>query len=239
MGGAPLRKTAVWNGIRDSLTLPAWVVGLSVVGIGSLAHDVGHPAGAVMLSTLLIWASPAQVILYGGLAAGTALPAIALAVCLSSIRFLPMTISVLPLLRRPGQRLPLQLLAAHYVAVTVWVESMRRLPSMPRRERLSYYFGFANATIGVSCLLTGLGYYLAGTVPGPLGAGLLFLTPLFFTISLAAGARTVTDWSAILLGFVLAPLSTAAVGRDFDLLATGLVGGTAAYLIGRLRGVSR
>lgn len=234
-----MRKAAVWTGIRDALTLPAWVVGFSVLGIGSLAHDVGHPAGAVMLSTLLIWASPAQVILYGGLAAGTALPAIALAICLSSIRFLPMTISILPLLRRPGQRLPLQLLAAHYIAVTVWVESMRRLPGMPGEERVGYYFGFANATIGVSCLMTGLGYYLAGTVPGPLGAGLLFLTPLFFTISLAGSARTVTDWSAILLGFVLAPLSTAAVGRDFDLLATGLVGGTAAYLVGRLRGVSR
>jgi predicted branched-subunit amino acid permease len=224
------------QGIRDSLALPAWVVGFSVLGIGSLARDVGHPAGAAMLSTVLIWASPAQVILYGGLAAGTALPALAFAICLSSIRFVPMTMSVLPLLRRPGQGIGLQLFIAHYVAVTVWVESLRRLPSMPPEQRLSYFFGFANATIAVSSLLTLLGYYLAGIVPTALGAGLLFLTPLFFTISLAAGARSGAEWGAILLGFALAPAFTATIGRDFDLLATGLVGGTAAYLIRRTRG---
>ncbi len=228
-----MNRSAFWRGVRDSLVLPAWVVGLSVLGIGSLAHDIGHPAGAAVLSTLLIWASPAQVILYGGLAVGTALPALAVVICLSSIRFLPMTISLLPLLRRPGQRLGLQLLVAHYVAITVWTENLRRLPAMPAEERLAYYFGFANTTIGVSALLTALGYFLAGAVPTPLGAGLLFLTPVFFTLTLSAGARNIADWSAILLGFALAPVFTGLIGPDFDLLATGLVGGTAAYLLGR------
>jgi predicted branched-subunit amino acid permease len=228
-----VNRSAFWRGVRDSLVLPAWVVGLSVLGIGSLAHDLGHPAAAAVLSTLLIWASPAQVILYGGLAAGTALPALAIVIGLSSLRFLPMTISLLPLLRRPGQGLALQLLAAHYVSITVWAENLRRLPTLPAEERLPYYFGFANATIGVSALLTGLGYYLAGTVPTPLGAGLLFLTPVFFTLTLSAGARSIADWSAIGFGFALAPLFTSLIGRDFDLLAVGLVGGTAAYLLGR------
>jgi hypothetical protein len=127
------------------------------------------------------------------------------------------------------------LLFAHYVAVPVWVESLRRLPAIPPEQRLPYYFGFANATIGVSALLTGLGYFLADAVPAPLGAGLLFLTPLFFTLSLIAGARDVVDRSAIALGFVLGPLSTLAAGRDLDLLVAGLGGGTAAYLIGRRR----
>jgi predicted branched-subunit amino acid permease len=229
-----LRRT-IWRGIRDALTLPAWVVGFSVLGIGSLAQDVGHPAGAAILSTVLIWASPAQAILYGGLAAGTSLPALAIAVCFSSIRFLPMTIAILPLLRRPRQRLVTQLFAAHYVAVTVWVESLRRLPALDPEERLPYYFGFANATIGVSALLTGLGHYLADAVPGAIGAGLLFLTPLFFTISLTAGANRVVDRAAVVLGFLLAPITTAAAGKEFDLLVAGLVGGTVAYLIGRLR----
>ncbi len=230
--------SVVFRGIRDALALPAWVVGLSVLGIGGLARDVGHPAGAALLSTLLMWASPAQVILYGGLAAGAGLPAVALAVCLSSIRLLPMTMSVLPLLRRPDHSIVVQLLAAHYVAVTVWVESLRRLPSMPVEQRFPYFLGFANATLGVSSLLTYLGYYLAGALPTPFAAGLLFLTPIFFTISLSAGARSVVDWSAISIGFMVTPLFTITVGRDFDLLATGILGGTAAYLIGRVRGRS-
>ena len=85
-----------------------------------------------MLSTLLIWAGPAQVLFYGGIAAGMAMPAIAVAISISSIRFLPMTMAILPMIRRPGHGLPLQILAAHYMAVTVWSENLRRLPSVPR-----------------------------------------------------------------------------------------------------------
>jgi predicted branched-subunit amino acid permease len=209
-----------------------------MLGIGSLARDAGHPAGAAMLSTLLVWAGPAQVILYGGLAAGSGLLAIAVAVCLSSIRFLPLTISVLPLLRRPGQGVGKQLLMAHYLAVTVWVQSLRRLPSMPVEKRSAYYFGFANATIVLCTLMTFLGFYLAGTLPTALAAGLLFLTPVFFALSLLAAARSTADWSAIALGFLLTPLFTAALGREFDLLVTGIVGGTLAYLAGRIRRAS-
>ncbi|MFN3687816.1 AzlC family ABC transporter permease [Salinarimonas sp.] len=222
-------------GARDALALPAWVVGFGLLGIGSLAHDVGHPIGAAVLSTVLIWAGPAQVVFYGSIAAGVSLPLIAVAICLSSIRFLPMTISLLPLLRRPGQTIPMQILIAHFVAVTVWVESLRRLPGVPGEARLPYYFGFANACVAVSAALTGLGWVLSGALPFPLAAGLLFITPIYFTVALVAGAREAIDKLAIALGFALAPIATALVGRDLDLLAVGLVGGTLAYLVGRKR----
>lgn len=228
-------RTLAVRGVCDALTLPAWIVAFSLLGVGSLARDVGHPAGAAVLSTILIWAAPAQVILYAGLAAGTALPATAIAVCLSSIRFLPMAMSILPLLRIPERRPGLPFLAAHLVAVTVWVESSRRLPPMPVPDRLPYYFGFAAACIGLSAAATYLGYHLVGALPIPLAAGLLLVTPLFFTLSLVAGARRVPDWVALGLGFGLAPLATVVVGKNFDLLALGLLGGTAAYLAGRFR----
>jgi predicted branched-subunit amino acid permease len=223
------------RGALDALLLPAWVVGFALVGVGSLAHDVGHPVGAAMLSTLLIWAAPAQVIFYGGLAGGSALPVIAIAVCLSSIRFLPMTMAILPLLRRPGQGIWMQFLIAHYVAVTVWVEGLRRLPQIAEPQRLPYYFGFANACILTSAMMTGVGYYLSAALALPFVAGLLFLTPVFFTLSLMAGARSRLDWSALALGAILAPAFGYLAGKDFDLLLTGLVGGTIAYLIGRRR----
>jgi predicted branched-subunit amino acid permease len=227
-------RTLFFHGVRDALAFPAWVVGFSLLGVGSIARDVGYPAGAAVLSTVLVWAGPAQVILFGGLAAGTAPLALAIAVCLSSIRFLPMTMAIMPLLRRPGQHLGAQILAAHYVSVTTWVEGLRRLPAKPSEERLPYYLGFTNACLGLSALTTYAGYYLVGALPVPLAAALLFLTPIFFTLSLAAGAKAAVDWTAILLGFGLAPVFSALVGRDFDLLGTGLVGGTAAYLIGKL-----
>ncbi len=223
------------RGIRDALVLPAWIVGFSLVGVGSLAQDVGFPFLAAILSTFLMWAAPAQVILFGGIAGGTALPLIAVAVSLSSIRLLPMTIAMMPMLRRPGQSLITQVFLAHYVAVTVWVESNRRMPTMPPEERFGYYLGFANACLLVATTMTGIGFILSAAVPPFLAAGLLFLTPLFFTIALIAGARTLLDQSALVLGAALAPLATLLVGPDFDLLATGLVGGTLAWLIGRRR----
>ena len=235
MEAGPSRAQLIRRGVRDALRLPAWVVGLSLFAVGSLAAETGFPAGAAVLSTLLIWAGPAQVIFFGGVAAGTAMPAIALAVGLSSIRLLPMVMSVLPLLRERAKGGALQMLIAHYVAVTVWVETARQLPPMPVAERLPYYLAFANTCVVVCAITTLLGYELVGALPVPLAAGLVFLTPVFFTLSLSAGARDISDWVAVGGGLVLAPLATELVGRDFDLLATGLVGGTAAYLIQKRR----
>lgn len=221
------------HGVVNALRLPAWLVGFSLLSVGSLARDVGHPVGAAVLSTVLIWAAPAQVLVYGGLAAGASPFAIAIAVCLSSVRFLPMTIALLPHLRRPGQPQAELYLAAHLTSMTSWLEGMHRVPSLPQEQRYPYFTGFAVACLTVSVATTAAGYYLVGALPVAFAAGLLILTPIFFTISLCNSARTAADWVALALGISLEPLSAWTIGRDFDLLATGLVGGTAAYLVGR------
>ncbi len=224
------------RGLLHALSYPAWTVALAQAGVGSIARDAGQPIGVAMASTLLVWAGPGQIIFFGGLKAGLAPLAIAAAVCLSSMRLLPMTMSILPLVRRPGQGLGIQLLAAHYVAVTAWVEGLRRLPALPKQGRLAYFLGFSNALIVVSTITTGLGFLLVDALPLPLAAGLLFVTPVFFSISVAAGARRVHEWLAILLGFGLEPLALRVVGESADLLLVGVVAGTVAFLVGRARG---
>ena len=224
-----------WRGARDSLSLPAWVLGFSILGIGSLARDAGFPAGAAALSTLIMWAGPAQAIFFASVAAGTSFPVIAFAVTLSSVRLLPMTVAVLPLLRRPGQGIATQLAAAHFIAVTMWVEGLRRLPPLPVSDRVPYFFGFALACLVVCTTATYIGYFLLGALPLPLAAGLLFLTPIFFTVSLVAGAQSLADWAAMLFGASLTPFFTLLLGKDFDLLAAGMIGGTAGYAVGKAR----
>src|SRR6266852_1528045 len=71
------------------------------VGLGALAHEVGFRFWWMALSTVLIWAAPAQVILVSTLSTA-ALFEVALAVTLSSVRFLPMVAAILPTMRRPG-----------------------------------------------------------------------------------------------------------------------------------------
>jgi hypothetical protein len=146
-----------------------------------------------------------------------------------------MTGAILRRMGRPGQGAAMQAWLAHYVAITVWSESLRRLPALPEERRVPYYLGFANACIGLSAVSTGMGYYALGVVPGPVAAGLLFLSPVFFLVSIVAGARHVADALAIGLGFALAPLFDRLVGGGFDLILAGLVGGGAAFAIRRWR----
>jgi predicted branched-subunit amino acid permease len=223
----------VLAGARAAAALPAWIVGLSFVGVGSLARDAGHPMGAAILSTVLMYAAPAQLILYTSLADGGIVLAAAIAVAFSAIRLFPMTMSILPYLRRPGQPMAEQFLLAHPVAATIWMEAMRRLPSMEPAGRIPYYAGFALFCTVVCVTFTGLGYALVGALPRPLAAGLIAITPIYFTIAMASGARMLGDWLAIGFGIAFLPAAQWLIGTDFDILAAGLIGGTAAYAIGR------
>lgn len=229
------QRTAL-AGIRDALSLPAWVVGFGLVGVGSLARDVGYPVDVAVLSTMLVWAGPSQVIFFASIAAGAAWSAIALAIGFASLRFLPMTVAILPLLRRPGQGVALQLLLAHYVAVTAWTEGLRRLPGIAPHQRVAYFLGFANACMLVSAAGTFAGYYLVGALPLPLAAGLLCLTPIFFLASIAAGIRHRGDVIAMGLGLALAPVFDRLMGSGFDLIVSGLIGGSIAFAVQRIGG---
>lgn len=219
------------KGVRDALGLPAWVVAASLIGVGPLAQSAGYSLDLAIASTLFVWAGPAQVLFFSGISAGMALPALAFVIGLSSMRFLPMTMALMPLLPMKEHSLPTQLTIGHMASVTVWAESLRRLPAIPETQRVSFYLGFGAGCIGLSMISTGLGFMLSNAVPQAFGAGLLFLTPVFFTCSIAAGARNAADWLAIALGLFLQPVLSAWMGPEFDLLVIGLVGGTAAYLV--------
>ena len=220
-------------GARAALALPAWIIGFSFLGVGSLARDAGHPMGAAVLSTLLVYAGPAQLILYTSLASGGAVLAAAIAVGFSAIRLFPMTLSLMPYLRRPGQSLGGLLLLAHPIAATIWMECMRRLPGMEPEGRVPYYCGFAAICITICTTMTALGYALVGALPTPLAAGIVFLTPVYFVTAMVSGARQAGDWLAIGLGIALLPVAQLVVGSDYDILAGGLVAGSFAYAVDR------
>ncbi|MFO1116852.1 MAG: AzlC family ABC transporter permease [Beijerinckiaceae bacterium] len=235
---APPVTGALWRGwyaegVRQAMSGPAFFVAIAMIGVGGLAKVAGFPAGAAFLSTLTIWAGPAQVLFFGSIAAGVALPAVALSISLSSIRFVPMCLTVLPMLRTKRTRTLTLVIAAHFIAVTVWAESLRRLPEIEREARLPFFFGFATACILNTAAFTTLGYYMTAELPTPLAIGVLFLTPVYFLSTLVRNARQPIDWLAMLFGLALSPITQAFVGGGFDLLVLGLGGGTAAWAAGR------
>jgi predicted branched-subunit amino acid permease len=226
---------AFFGGVKSAWTSVFFLVLMGTyIGIGALAHDYGFASWWLALSTLLVWAAPGQVILISSLGLGAPPIEGAIAVGLSAIRLFPMVVALLPLLRGPSTRLRDLLLPAHFTSVSMWVESLRLLPAMPRERRIAFCNGLSVGYMGTAVAFGFVGYYLAAGLPVLLAATLLFLTPMSFLISTANNARMMVDRLAFGLGLVLGPLLTYfAVG--LDLMWTGLIGGTLAYLVHRFR----
>ena len=155
---------------------------------------------------------------------------IALAVTLTSSRFITMTVTLFPQLHDRDRNRSLYA-HVHLLAMTAWSVSMREFHSIEAQHRLNYFIG-----IGLLCWLiavpgTILGYFLAGRVPTAITLGLIFINPLFFLLTFTE----VKPWVsriAIFFGCVFGPLFYF-LDRDTSLLATGLVAGTLAYMIDR------
>ena len=207
------------------------------VGIGALGHDFGFSLPWLMASTVLIWAGPAQVILISALATGAALFEVALAVFLSSVRFLPMVVTLLPLLRGPRTQLSDLLVPAHLTSASMWVESFRLLPPLPREQRVPFCNGLAIGLMLWGHIGSIIGFYLAASLPTLLTAALLFLTPMSFLVSTARNSVTLANRLALALGLVITPLLVY-FQIGLDLVWTGVIAGSAAYAVQRLRGAS-
>lgn len=205
----------------------------SYVSIGALAHDLGFSLLWTVLTTLLIWAAPAQVILITSLGAGATPIEAGMAVGLSGMRLLPMVVALLPVLRSKSTSPRQLLLPAHFTAVSMWIESLRLAPTVPRPYRIAFANGLAIGLIFAALTATVAGFYFAGILPAPLVAALLFLTPMAFLTSAWRNSRRLSDRAAFVVGIVMGPvLAYERVG--LDLLWTGLIGGSAAYGIHRL-----
>jgi predicted branched-subunit amino acid permease len=227
--------SAYLAGIRSAWSsVFTYVLFGTYIGIGALGHDFGFSLVWVLLSTLLVWAAPAQVILISTLGAGAPLIEVAIAVCLSGMRLLPMVVALLPVLKGPQTRQRELFLPAHFTAISMWVESMRLAPSMAVERRVPFCNGLASGYMISAMTASVAGYYLAAQLPVLLTAGLLFLTPMSFLVSVARNSVLLVDRLALALGLVIGPL-LAYWEVGLDIMWTGIVGGTLAYLAHRIR----
>lgn len=229
--------SAFAGGVRSALgSVFFLVLAGTYIGIGALAHDFGFASWWLALSTMLVWAAPAQVILVSALGTGAPLIEVAIAVSLSSMRMFPMVVALLPLLRGPGTRVRDLLLPTHFTSVSMWIESLRLLPGLPHERRIAFCNGLSAGYMGTAWTFGFAGYYLAAELPPLLAGTLLFLTPMSFLVSTARNARAMVDRLALALGLAIGPaLAYWQIG--LDLMWTGIAGGTLAYAIHRLRRV--
>jgi hypothetical protein len=159
-------------------------------------------------------------------------------VTLSATRLFPMVVALLPLVRRSGTRLRDVLLPTHFTSISMWVESLRLLPKVNPDRRLAFCNGLSVGYMGTAVTFGFVGFYLAAGLPPLLSGALLFLTPMSFFISTVNNARMMVDRLALLLGLVLGPLLVY-WDLPLDLMWTGIIGGTVAYVANRVRAAAQ
>src|SRR3954468_25062272 len=169
---SPLRAFA-WGMRSVGSTVLTLVLCATYLGIGALAHDSHFSLGWVLGSTILVWAGPAQIILISTLGSGATVVQAAIAVAVSAIRLFPMVVSVLPLLRKPETKRRHLVLAAHFIAVTLWVECYRLLPKVPRERRNAFTHWLGWGVLTACIVATTLGYALAARLPPLFAAAIL------------------------------------------------------------------
>jgi predicted branched-subunit amino acid permease len=232
---ALLRSPATRDGARDALGVPAAVLGAGFIGFGALAAESGLDLVPALLSTLTIWALPGQLVLAEMHHAGAGVAAIVLAVMLINARFLPMTVSLMPLLRASGRGRTVLYLSAHLITLTGWAAAMRRCPTLPDPQRLPYFIGFSLTCWITSTVCTVAGYSAAAVLPGLLKIAFVFLNPLYFFLILVGEVRERPWMLALAAGAVAGPLLYLTIPK-WSILLSGVVGGTVAFFAARLWG---
>ena len=226
---------AFWflQGMRGIVSLPAFILFCSFVGFTGFAAESGLGRAEAVFMTGSVWALPAMVLLVTSALGNAALPAAFLTVTLSSIRLMPMVAALIPEIRTRKTRTWALLLVSHFVAVTAWVFTMERVDKVPPEHRVKFFAGFGITLTSCNMMIVGFGYSIVGALP-PLVAGtLFFLTPIYFITSIWASAKDIAVYLAMVVGLVLAPLFHQ-IAPEFDILYTGILGGTLAFAIERL-----
>lgn len=224
---------AVRMGASEAFGVPAAVLGAGFIGYGALSADAGYSLWLTTLSTMVIWALPGQLVLHEMYGVGAAAVVIVLAVTLTAVRFLPMAMTLMPLMRDERHASWKMYVAAHFVSMTSWAVCMRRCTDVPREDRLAYLIAFS-VTCWSSCLVTGaIGYFAGGWLPPVVRLGSVFLTPVYFLVILVGDVRTRLAVYALACGAVAGPLFYL-LNPQWSLLIAGVGGGTVAYGLQRL-----
>lgn len=223
-----------FQGMKGLLSLPGFILMSAFVGFTALAFQSGLSRGEATFLTAAVWALPSQMIVVGAISSGAGVLTTFIAVSLASMRMTPMVAALIPEIREKKTSSILLLFLSHFVAITAWVYTLKRIREIPRERRIAFFAGLGITLTLVNSAIVFSLYGVVAELP-PIAAGTLyFLTPMYFVMSIWESARQSVIYWALVLGVLIAPLSHE-LFPSFDMLVTGLVAGTAAYLIDRIR----
>lgn len=230
------RSRGYWfvQGMKGLFSLPGFILMSAFVGFTALAFQSGLTRAEATFLTFFVWALPSQMIVVGAISSGMGVLAAFLAVSLASIRMTPMVAALVPEIREKKTPSALLIFLSHFVAITAWVYTLKKVQDIPREGRIAFFAGLGmTLTLANTAIVFGL-YGVVSELP-PIAAGTLyFLTPMYFVMSIWESARQAVVYWALALGMIVAPASHY-LAPQIDMLLTGLVAGTFAYAIDRSR----
>ena len=224
-----MRHKAISRGVGDALSMPFFMVLASMMGYGSLARESGLSLGVSVVSSATVWGLPGQVAFAELFAVGAPVLAIMLASSMANLRFLPMSLSMLPLFRTDQRAWRWRYILVALMSINTWALTLRHGPAMPQDQRFHYYMGLCITCMTGGLIGTALGYLLAVSFPFFVIVSLIYLNPVYF-IFLFSGVRHRNCILALLIGALLGPLFHL-ISPDWGLPFCGIIAGSAAFWI--------
>lgn len=225
------------QGIFDGFSLPAFMVAASMLGYGALVHSAGMSLFIAVASSIGIWGLPGQVAFIEYILLGAPVASMLLAVSMANMRFLPMSLSLVPLFRNSESGWRWRYLWVQLMSINTWVGLLRKAPDLAPDERAPYYAGFSTICLAAGAGGTAVGFMLAEQLPFFFTVTLVFINPIYFAFVFAA-MRVRACLIAFAAGAVIGPLFYM-VTPEWSLPFCGIVAGSVGYFADRgLRRIS-
>ncbi len=224
-------RGAFRRGFRVGAGMPTVMVTSAMLGFGSLARDSGLSLDVSLALSIGIWGLPGQVAMAELWAMGAPWLAIVLTSSMGNMRFMPMALVTVPWFRGDGRPGWTRYLAAQVMSINIWTVFMRHGPAMPPVERFPFFMGVGTVCLIGGAIGTAAGFVLAGTMPPAVTIALVFMNPAYF-LFVFSSVRQRNTIIAVILGAFTGPLLHQ-ITPDWSVPLTGLLAGTAAFLLDR------
>jgi len=208
------------------------MVAASMAGYGALVHSAGMSIWIAVVSTMGIWGLPGQVAFIEYVLLGAPVLSMVLAVSLANMRFLPMSLSLVPMFRGSPSGWRWRYLWVQLMSVNTWVGLIRKAPHLTPDQRGPYFAGFSSICMLAGAGGTAVGFFLAEALPFYVTVTLIFMNPVYFAFIFAA-MRVRASLIAFAAGAVTGPLIYL-LTPEWSLPISGLIAGSAGFFADRL-----
>ena len=221
------------KGILAALKINFWIVLASMIGFGSLVQSTELSLGIALAATLGLWGLPGQIAMIEMLATGAPVFAILIASSLANLRFMPMSVVMIPLLKPKGISLKLKLVLVQLMSVNIWALTVQHINLLSLEDKIPFYFGISLTCLFGGLVGTAIGFSLAGQLPLYVSVSLVFLNPIYF-VFVFSSVRQRGCIIAVIIAALFGPILHKVL-PDWGVPIIGIIAGSLAFYLDRTR----